>query len=54
VKYERLEKQDYNPGSGIGIFLYINTKWKKIHYEAIRQYTRCGDSGIKLDGYETL
>jgi hypothetical protein len=26
VKYERLEKQDYNPGSGIGIFLYINTK----------------------------
>jgi hypothetical protein len=24
------------------------------HYEAIKQYIRCEDSGIKLDRYETL
>ena len=61
VKYERLEKQDYKPGSGWGIFLYKNTKWKKMsfiiavfHYGAIRQYIWCEDSGIKLGWYETL
>jgi hypothetical protein len=26
VKYERLEKQDYNPGSGTESFLYKYTK----------------------------
>jgi hypothetical protein len=56
VKYEGMEKRDYNPGSGTGIFFYKNTKRKKMffiiavfHYEAITQYIRCEDSGTKLD-----
>jgi len=46
VKYEIVQKRDYKPGSGIEIYLYKNTEWKKMffiiaffHYGAIRQYT---------------